>query len=221
MKTYEHIIKSALDNSYKFVTLSEFVALGCPATNHFVIRHDVDKSPASLPAIINVERTLNVRSTTYVRVAGAEYNPFSYQSLRIFKDAADKGTEIGLHTSFYEYALINEIDPISVLGGELSILRTFFNIKGVAPHRDINYMHNSLPFLEANWSEIQTNLSLQYHAYERPIMDNVVYVNEGFNPHLCWRSLSPIDAMTTFPNRSIYMLTHPHWWFLTHPFEVA
>lgn len=221
METYGSIIRHALDNSYRFVTLSEFVALGCPDKDHFVIRHDVDRTPASLSAVTNVERSMGVRSTTFIRVAGAEYNPFSYPAFHVFRDAADAGSEVGLHTSFYEYALINGLDAFAVLRGELAILKEFFDIKGIAPHRDINYVHNSLPFLDDHWNQIRSEMSLQYHAYELQIMSNVIYVNEGFNPHLCWRTLSPIDAMTTFPHRSVYMLTHPHWWFQTHPFEVA
>jgi hypothetical protein len=218
MTTYRDIICRALVRSYKFVTLDEFVRLGCPDQIHFVLRHDVDKTPLALPPIIDVEAELGVKSTTYVRVAGAEYNPFSYPAMKAFQGAAKRGTEIGLHTSFFEYSQINGFDPLSVLKGELNVLRAFFDIRGISPHRDINYTYNSLPFLETSW-QLVAALGVFYHAYEKRIMDATTYVNEGFNPHLCWRSTNPFEAIDKGNGRSIYMLTHPHWWFKDHPFE--
>ena len=127
--------------------------------------------------------------------------------------------EIGLHSNFLEYAKINNLEPLDVFRNEMSILRTFFNVTGVAPHRDINYMYNSLPYLEENWSSISKELKISYHAYEQKILSSTTYVNEGLNPHLCWRTLTPHDAIKT--GRSIYMLTHPHWWYKQHPFETT
>lgn len=219
MESYERIITHAFNKSYQFVTLREFIALGCPDKMHFVVRHDVDRLPMALSPIIDVESRLGIRSTTYIRVAGADYNPFSYPALKVFKHAESTGTEIGLHTSCFEYAQINKLDPLQVLRGELSVMRAFFSIDGIAPHRDINYVHNTLPFLQQNWQKISSELNVHYHAYEDQIMANVTYVNEGFNPYLCWRTLTPFDAIDDHNGRSIYMLTHPHWWYKDHPFE--
>lgn len=218
MDTYRSIVYEALHRRYRFVTLSEFVALGCPNEGHFIIRHDVDKTPIALAPIVEVERGCGVKSTVFIRVAGAEYNPLSYPAFKAFKDAEASGAEIGLHTGFYEYAQINGLDPMRVMKGELDLLRTFFDIKGVAPHRDINYVHNSLPFLDKHWDTISSEMGFSYHAYEQRIREATTYVNEGFNPHLCWRGATPHEAMET--GESVYMLTHPHWWYQRHPFEV-
>jgi len=219
MAAYERIIRYARERSYNFVTLNEFIDLGCPDQHHFVIRHDVDKTPTALLPIIEVECRLSVRSTTYIRVCGAEYNPFGYPAMKAFQAAASAGTEIGLHTGCFEYAKINSVDPMAVLKGELDILRAFFDVKSIAPHRDINYIHNSLPFLEKEWKRISTDLGIKYHAYEQRIMASTIYVNEGFDPHLCWRSGTPQDAIDT--GKSVYLLTHPHWWYKEHPFEAT
>lgn len=220
-ENYRRIIEHALERSYKFVTLSEFVALGCPNKGHFILRHDLDKSPATLPVVIDVETQMGVRSTTFVRIAGAEYNPFGYTTMRVLKDAENVGTEVGLHTGFFEFAQINDLDPMHVLQGEIDALRVFFDVRGIAPHRDINYVHNSLPMLEERWDHVKSKMNVGYHAYEDRIMSAVTYVNEGFNPHLCWRTSSPIDVIDACNNGSIYLLTHPHWWYKVHPFEAT
>jgi len=216
METYEWIINDALCEGYRFVTLSEFIKLGCPDKYFFVIRHDLDHKPSSLEHVINSELKMGVRSTTFIRVAGAEYNPLSYPCFKLLKHASEHGMELGLHTNFVEFAAINKLNPRDVLESELNMLRAFFPIRGLAPHRDINYLHNSLPWLEEHWKEISEELKLDYHAYEDRILSKVVYANEGFNPHLCWRT-HPSQGLAT--GRSIYMLTHPHWWFKNHPFE--
>lgn len=217
MAAYERIIRYAQERSYKFVTLNEFIDLGCPDKLHFVIRHDVDKTPTALLPITEVERNLGVRSTTYIRVCGAEYNPFSYPAMKAFLDASNSGAEIGLHTGCFEYATINGLDPLKTLKGELDSLRAFFDVKSIAPHRDINYIYNSLPFIEKEWNKISTEFGVKYHAYEQRIMSSMTYVNEGFNPHLCWRTVTPNEIVDT--GGSVYLLTHPHWWYKNNPFE--
>lgn len=214
---YATIISDALESDYKFVTLSEFIQLGCPDTKHFIIRHDLDKMPNTLPPITKVERTWGVVSTTFVRMTGCAYNAMSYPCFEALREAQKIGCEIGLHSNFVEFANINQVDPHDVLVAELAYMRAFFRIRGIAPHRDIHYMWNSLPWLEENWSHIKDELDLDYHAYEKSISDATIYVNEGLNPHLCWRNLTPHDAIVT--GRSIYMLTHPHWWHERHAFE--
>ena len=214
---YKTILQAALDAGYSFVTLKEFVDLGCPEQKHFVLRHDLDKQPTSLAPIIDAERELGIKSTVFVRVCGCEYNPLGYAGYRAIKHAVDAGAEIGLHTGFIEFATITGESAEDVLVNELLTLRGFFDVNGVATHRDINYMYNSLPWLQQNWTRVKSHLNLVYEAYEPRIMSRLLYVNEGLNPHLCWRSMTPEQAITT--GRSICMLTHPHWWYKDHAFE--
>lgn len=217
MDYYGRIILDAKTRGYVFMTLSEFIKADCPDRGCFIIRHDVDRQPLALAPIVKLEHELGVRSTTFVRIAGADYNLLSYPTFKVISDAVLMGTEIGLHSNFVEFGTINNIDPARILAAELNLLRGFFVVDGIAPHRDINYMYNSLPYLDEKWSELSQTLQLKYHSYEQRILSNVTYVNEGFDPHLCWRSVTPEQAIVT--GRSIYMLTHPHWWFRDHAFE--
>jgi len=216
IKYYEDIINNALDNKYKFVTVAEFLDLGCPDLNHFILRHDLDQKPSTLQNQLDVERGCGVRSTIYARVTANEYNVLSYPVLDMLRKAQRDDFEIGLHTNFLEYATINKLNPMNVLELEYTILNKIFDIKGLAPHRDLNYAYNSLPYIEENWKEIK-GLGFDYQAYNEKIFSASVYVNEGFNPHLCWRNNKPEDIIPT--NKSIYMMTHNHWWYKKHPFE--
>jgi hypothetical protein len=165
----------------------------------------------------NVENEFHIKSTNFVRVCGAEYNPLSYSTFKMLQNAASQGHEIGLHTSCVEYANINDISPLNVLEAEIILLRKFFDIHGLSTHRDINYQFNSLPSIEERWIILAKCFGLDYHAYEKRILDNVVYVNEGLSPHLCWRDKRPENVIET--GRSICLLTHSHWWWKDYPFE--
>jgi len=216
MDYYQSIIELALGNGYVFCTVDEFIKGGCPDKGHFILRHDVDLKPLTLQQMIDIEIKCGVVSSIYARVAGSNYNVMDYPVFSMLKNAEEKGCEIGLHSNFLEYAMINNVEPLRVLNAEFNLLNCFFDIKGIACHRDINYVYNSLPYVEKNWKQI-SDMGLQYETYDSRILKSTTYVNEGLNPHLCWRNDSPENVIQT--RGSIYLLTHNHWWYTNHPFE--
>jgi hypothetical protein len=209
-------LKKAISLGYRFYTLQQFVDAGCPQEKAFVIRLDLDFKPQTLIPFIDLAKELNIIYTIFVRVAGP-YNIFWHPTSRCLTDAYEAGCEIGLHTTPVEWATIQKRDIKKTLMGELQALRALFPVRGIAPHRDINYMYNSLPWIHDNWTELSEELDLSYHSYEKRILDNVIYVNEGLSPHLCWRNLTPSQAVET--GKSVCMLLHPHWWYVKHAFE--
>jgi hypothetical protein len=228
---YESIIMQALDADYKFVTLREYYDAGCPDEKHFIMRHDLDKLPSSLPPMLKVEEDHNVRSSIFVRVHG-DYNPFHPRTVLMLQRAQAKGHELGLHSDFMEFGRIIQKIPHKerwetfdtydkterVFLNELDALRSHFHeINSVACHRDINYTHNSLPWLQDWWTTLKEENDLHYEAYDGKILESSTYVNEGLSPHICWRNKKPEDVIKT--GRSIYLLTHSHWWFEEHPHE--
>jgi hypothetical protein len=217
LEYFKSFIILAKNKGYKFYTVKEFLAAGCPNKLAFVLKHDIDTRPATLPQLLDVERECGIRSTLYVRVCANDYNVMSYPVMKTLSAAMSDGFEIGLHTNFFEYATINNLDPLKVLIAEVNLLRSFFNICGMSTHRDFNYAYNALPYVEENWQLIQQLTGLTYQAYDPSLMNNTIYVNEGMKPHLCWRDWTPEMAIET--GKSIYMLTHNHWWYKDHPFE--
>jgi hypothetical protein len=219
LQYYRDFLETALKENYVFLTLRQFYDRGCPPERHFVIRHDLDRTPLSLTGVVGVEDELGIQSTIFVRVTANEYNPFSYIALPTLKSVSARGFEIGLHTNFLEFATINQLDPLLVLRSELQCLRSFFpEVDSLSCHRDINYQYNSLPWLVERWPELRRKLCVHYHAYEEAIMGNTVYVNESLSPHLGWGKHTPEAVIQT--GRSICLLTHPYWWFSIHPFEL-
>jgi hypothetical protein len=216
LKYYMSIIKDALDNGYQFKTLSEYVKNGYKFHSQFMLRHDLDTRPQTLRPMLDAEREMGVKSTIFVRLAGAEYNYLSYDTYLTLKEAIDDGFEVGLHTNFVEFAKLTNGDPWIVLAEELNSIRGHFAIDGIACHRDFNYTYNSLPYVKENWKEISSHLGLTYEAYDQQIMNNTKFINETVAP-IGWRDLRPEPIIKT--GQSICMSTHPHWWWAKNPFE--
>lgn len=214
MEMLERIIVQARDAGYAFVNLAELLQDQNRA--RFSIRLDLDFKPKTLRPFIRLATRYNVPMTVYVRAAGP-YNPIWHTSFEVLKEAANSGLELGLHTAAVEWAEMHGATPEAAFAAEIEILRQWFKITTVAPHRDVNYLYNTLPWLEANWAALAKEYQLRFHAYDARLFENAEYVNEGLHPHLGWRSQDPLDVIRS--GKSIYMLLHPHWWFVDHPFE--
>jgi hypothetical protein len=216
---YGRILQSAQEHGYTAYTMEDFWHCERPPTHALVLRHDVDVRPHTLKQMLDVERKHRVRSTLYVRVAGAPYNFLDYSTYKVLKDAEAAGFRIGLHTNYLEFATINGRDPFRVLCAERAALVDHFDahVVSVAPHRDQNYVVNSLPHLEQNWEQIKLDIGFKFHAYDKQLLGAVEYVNEGWELHLKWRNKSPEDVIPT--GKSFVMMTHSHWWYKDHPFE--
>jgi hypothetical protein len=82
----------------------------------------------------------------------------------------------------------------------------------------MNYIYNSLPFVEENWELIKNKTGLVCQAYDNVFFENSQYVNEGIHNFIGWRDKKPEDVLET--GDSVYLMTHNHWWYKNHPFEL-
>lgn len=216
IKYLEKIFNLAKKKNYNFISLEKLYDLKGDIKKKFVLRLDVEYQPHSLENFIKIAKKFKVPMTIYVRVAGP-YNFFWYNTFKYLKKASNDGHEIGLHTTPYEWGKLNKQKSNQILDVEVQVIKSFFNLKSISTHRDLNYTYNSLPWFEKNWLKIKKKYKLKYHAYDKKLFQKVQYVNEGFNPHLCWRNKSPEECISK--GESIYMLLHPHWWYEDNPFE--
>lgn len=215
---YGQILERALDSGYIFITVNDFFQGRYEDNKKFaILRHDVDFKPMRCSIFHEEEKRLNIKASYFILVHDINYNPFSVNVLKMLKAIEAYGSEIGLHTNYVETAHILNEEPSKVLAAEIQALRSHFDIKGVACHRNIDFMHNSLPHLEMNWLDYKNKFDVSYQAYDLKLMESVVFVNEGINPHLCWRSITPEMAIDNGDN--FCLSTHPHWWHKEYAFE--
>ena len=215
-KAYSEMLKTAIDSGYEILCIRDLLKKSTIPSKVLLLRHDIDKNPHSMYPLAETELKLGVKSSIFVRVMGAEYNPFSYSVTTDLLELENNDFEIGLHSNFLEFATNTNQNPISILAAETKVLSSIYKIKGIACHRDVNYIINSLPYLQNNWESIKQATSLEYDAYDNSLFDKFIYVNEGLNPHLSWRNESPLDIIKQ--GKSLYLLTHNHWWYEKIPF---
>lgn len=213
---YRQMLQRAKALNYEIYNLRDFVSKGSYSTRVLLLRHDVDKNPHSLAPMLAIEQELEVTSSVYLRVAGAEYNPWGYAISQELRNLESKGFEIGLHSNYLEFSSYLGLNPFQVLKMEINSLREFYDISSLSCHRDVNYVYNSLPHLNSNWEQIKKELDLDFHAYDESLFGNLAYINEGLDPHLCWRNSTPDEMLDQL--RSFYLLTHNHWWYESIPF---
>jgi hypothetical protein len=211
----ESIVDGAKRAGYQFVRLSDMLRADRPEKS-FVLRLDLDHKPKSLRHFVDVARRRRIPMIVYVRSVGP-YNPLWYDCISILREAVDAGCDIGLHTAAVEWARLTGTTPEKAFAAELGLLRSCFVVDSIAPHRDTNYMYNTLPWIERCWPELSAQHGLSFQAYDKRLLENSIYVNEGLSPHLGWRATTPEAAIQS--DKSIYMLLHSHWWFDKNPFE--
>jgi len=215
---YESIIASAVKQKYTFLTMREYMKTRPGSAKRIaILRHDIDAKPLRNKLFHNLEKAYNIVSSNYLLVHDINYNPFAVNVLKLFMEIQKSGSEIGLHSNYVETAAILSTDPLNVLETEIIALRSHFDVYGIACHRNINHMANSLPHLESKWDNIQRRFNLEYQAYDQVFMENLEFVNEGLMPSLGWRNKTPeevIDAGVSF-----CLSTHPHWWHMDYAYE--
>ncbi len=215
--SFQNLLAAALARGYEFITLADFFLGRHGKGPLFIIRHDLDDKPQRLANILRCEKEMGVRSSVFVLLRTTNYNIFSHALWRILKEAERDGFEIGLHSNFVETARILGENPDTILKQEVDCLRSMFSVRGIACHRTLDFMYNSLPYLQSNWARLRPLINLDYEAYDEGLMRRFIYVNEGFKTHLTWRNMKPEEAIAT--GGDVYLLTHPHWWHFRDIYE--
>jgi hypothetical protein len=167
-----------------------------------ILRHDIDHSIELLEKITNIEHSLGIVSTNFFRIRAKNYNLFSRPSLKAIEKLLNQGHEIGLH---YE-----DLDlKTEKLESLIYFLRNEFGkdtFKVVSPHEP----SRCGTARQAQWK----NLGILGDAYDERLMNKFKYISDS---SCNWRE----GCMHNFTSseKSMYILTHPIWWYDQHPGE--
>lgn len=212
---YRQILSAFAVKGYQAMTFTEYHSL--PAAERqrkLLLRCDVDERIDRVPVLLEVQRELGLKATYFIHVH-ASYNAFSYDGYDTVKRIVASGGEVALHSNFVEFATLMGEEPGDVLRREKAMLEAVCGrpVLGHACHRDMNYIYNSLPWIEEHGI---SQFGFEWQAYD-PIFtsDNILYVNEALTPrHLGW-SIDPEQAAETGQN--VCLFVHPHWWHRWFP----
>jgi hypothetical protein len=194
-KNYRKLLELAKQNfKFRFFT-------SMPLQQHdLLLRHDVDFSPQRAKALAKIESDLQVGSTYFFRLRGADYSILDIENQKIIFEISSLGHDIGLHfepeASFNsEEELINQLSTdknlFELITGKILKVFSFHN-----PNSMMLSMRNS------KYSEM-------LNAYSDIYFDKNNYVSDS-NGYWRFRSLKTVlDDPGT---EKLQVLIHPEWW---------
>jgi hypothetical protein len=194
-KNYRKLLELAKQNfKFRFFT-------SMPLQQHdLLLRHDVDFSPQRAKALAKIESDLQVGSTYFFRLRGADYSILDIENQKIIFEISSLGHDIGLHfeseDSFNsEEELINQLSTdknlFELITGKILKVFSFHN-----PNSMMLSMRNS------KYSEM-------LNAYSDIYFDKNNYVSDS-NGYWRFRSLKTVlDDPGT---EKLQVLIHPEWW---------
>lgn len=201
---YTKLLESLLNNDYKY---SMYHQDQTHAEKSFILRHDIDKSVSKSLDLAQIEADLGVKSTFFVRLHSNFYNPFSYKDYKNIIEIKKLGHEIGLHTEFFDFAEIFQIDLDVSFEKELSIFESILGFKPrvVSPHRT----HGSTSVLEVKEGLQQLcDKHNIINSYEDRFFKEMKYISDSSG---VWHEGNPINHIGK--HDKLHILTHAIWWF--------
>lgn len=168
---------------------------------YFILRHDVDFSPATALRMAEFEAALGVRATYFLLFSSSFYNLFSEECCRIPRRLTELGHEVGLHYDLACYDLMSrDRPPLEVLVNEANALSQLC----AEPVRSIA-MHNPSVYGADVFQQVERFIN----AYDPRYTREIAYFSDSCG---AWRD----EAAAVFqggemPPR-LQLLIHPIFW---------
>jgi len=178
--TFKHlkeIYKKALDLDYKICTLREYFTSNSTSEKILINRVDIDMNIIKAKKTAEIFNELGIHGTFFVRLHAQEYNPFSFESKRIFKYIRSVGNEVGLHHECVDVEKYWKQNSDMLMKFDLDLLEKILgtDVYGVAAHNG-NTGYNNLDI----WKNTNTNnFGLVYEAYNEQLWNKCVYVSDS------------------------------------------
>ena len=208
---YKYCLELAKRNGYAFLTMSEYASKRneiASGEKIIVMRHDIDHYLTLATNFANIENTLEIKGTYFVRVHG-KYSITSLEGYKILGELRAAGHELGLHHDCDFASLVDEDPETSFIRDKL-LFESVINKKicGISSHEPG----------KSNFKLTDKDLSkffLTYQAYSDIFLKDMKYISDSSSR---WRE----GCMCIHIKNNVQklcILTHPIWWFDKSPLE--
>jgi len=206
LSNYKRCLTLAHKKKYKFFKLEDLDSSLEYAGNKIILRHDVDTQLSVAVKIAEIEQSLNIQSTFFIRLHSHAYNPLCFKDLVEIKKISSLGHEIGLHYESDFYNIFNNKKSIKDwIDFEVEILENVLRckIKTICPHEPTRTKQFHVNDIDYN------------QAYDEKIFNNYKYISDS---SCRWRDGSFYENLKNDIS-NLYVLTHPYWWYNSSPIE--
>jgi hypothetical protein len=200
---YEEVFNQAKKLGFSFHTMHDFLKEN-PKNNFIILRHDVDLSLKHALKTSELENSLGLKSTYFVRV-NDKLDPFSPKNSEMLRKIASLGHEIGLHYDSdvislpdFKNHLLDKKRKLENAAGSKIYGAALHKVKSINGKKQIE----KLNFVE----EFLKDLDLEYDAYSNAFVKNVKYISDSGRQ---WKEGCMCNHIG---KRNLCILTHPIWW---------
>jgi len=128
LKKYEDLCKFFVSEKIHTLRMGEYLESKSCNRRNLIMRHDVDRYPASALEIAKIENRWNIVSSFYFRMKKSVFIP------SLIKDILSLGHEIGYHYEVVDKAEGDLEKAIEIFAGELEEFRKICDVKTIAMH---------------------------------------------------------------------------------------
>jgi hypothetical protein len=196
---YRHIMKSALQNGYKFISYTDLKHYLIKPQNICLLRHDCDNDLSAALSIARIESEMGIRSTYFVMLRSAVYNLLSFPCKNIVKEIVSLGHWVGLHFDAQPYEHSESLDIAIHVDRERAWISGEFNVSVDV----VSFHQPSLKILE---NKIKLNC---LNTYDRIDMAGIYYLSDS---NMIWKEGCPSELFGQRSYLRLQLLLHPEWW---------
>jgi hypothetical protein len=170
------------------------------ASRYFILRHDVDFSPAAALRMAEFEAALGVRASYFLLFSSSFYNLFSEDYCRVPRQLIALGHEVGLHYDLACYDIVTPQRPIEMLVNQANTLSQLCGetVKSIAMHNPSVY-----------GADVFQHEERFINAYDPRYCRDIAYFSDSCG---AWRDeAAVVFGQGEMPTR-FQLLIHPIFW---------
>jgi hypothetical protein len=198
---WQDVLKQAIKMGYRFCSFDDYATGLNDDEFTILLRHDVDVSLGKALRLAEIESSLNVFATYFIRLQSRFYNPEEFINHEIITKLQNLNVEIGLHydLQYYQEHGNNLHEMLETDVKKLS------NLIG----RPVRICSSHRPGRISTLNAIDIRrVGLMYEAYEPTFFTRVKYISDS---RCHWREGCLCKWLGKVNNLTVLM--HPIWWF--------
>ena len=171
---------------------------------HVLWRHDLDASVVRAASMATVEKEMGVRTTYFLRLHSAFYNPLETETHALICDIIRYGHQLGLHFEAAFHHVTTQQTLETALGRDRRVMEDWFGVEVTAFSFHNPQGDGMLGFGSDTYAGMVNTYGTHLNEYK--------YISDS-NGY--WRHDRLYDVLTG-GTRRLHVLTHPEWW-TDHP----
>lgn len=195
LQGYVALIREFLSKGYLVTDYADID----PASQHLILRHDVDMDIGRALQMAEEEAALGVKSNYYVLLRTEMYNVFSDRAAIMIRHIAALGHKVGLHFDASIYSPERSVLEAAA-AQECAILEQLLGSKV-----ETITFHRPAPQLQG----LKGLFAGRLHGYDPRFFSEIGYCSDSEGR---WRFGHPFENEAVKSQRAIQLVTHPIWW---------